>query len=273
MIYEDFADECAIEELSLTEVEIDDDANDDEIEDENTEEIGEIAEAEIAEAEKELPGELAVKNPESEIDDRLLEEAKIGNEDAVAEIFGRYKNFVFLKSRNYFLMGAEKEDLIQEGMIGLLKAIRGYDKNKLTSFRTFASICIKRQLITAIKSANSQKNFALNSVVDLYEKEKEDGVKSGDDEICFYGKGLESYISYNPEEIYLTKEEMRELTDYLKNNLSGFEYTVFIFMIEGLDYKDIAARIDKNIKSIDNAMQRIKRKSEQWIKTYKEGNE
>lgn len=265
MIYEDFADECSIETISTTDEVV---LDEDEIDSENIDETAEDDEL----IEPELPEEVVIKNPDNEIDERLLEDAKTGNEDAVAEIFGRYKNFVFLKSRNYFLMGAEKEDLIQEGMIGLLKAIRGYDKNKLTSFRTFASICIKRQLITAIKSANSQKNFALNSVVDLYEKEKDDGMKNGDEEICFYGKGLESYISYNPEEIYLTKEEMRELTEYLKGNLSGFEYNVFICMIEGLDYKDIAVRIEKNIKSIDNAMQRIKRKSEQWIKTYKEGN-
>ena len=208
------------------------------------------------------------RNPSDEIDAALVENAQCGDEVAVGEIFGKYKNFVYLKARYYFLLGAEKEDLIQEGMIGLLKAIRGYDKNKLTSFKTFASICIKRQLITAIKTANSQKNLALNSIVDLYEKERDDG-RSGEEEINFTGRGFSSYVSYDPEEIYMTKEEMRELIGYLKSNLSGFEYEVFSKMLEGHNYKDIAEQMTKKIKSIDNAMQRIKRKSEQWIKEYK----
>lgn len=214
------------------------------------------------------PVETEERNPADELDAALVEDAQGGDEYAVGEIFGKYKNFVYLKARNYFLMGAEKEDLIQEGMIGLLKAIRGYDKNKLTSFKTFASICIKRQLITAIKTANSQKNLALNSIVDIYEREKDDN-RSADDEISFAGKGFSSYVSYDPEEIYMTKEEMRELITYLKDNLSGFEYEVFSKMLEGLNYKDIAEKMVKKIKSIDNAMQRIKRKSEQWIKEYK----
>ena len=89
-----------------------------------------------------------------DIDEEIIQEAQHGNSEAINEIFVEYENFVFLKAKNYFLMGADKDDLIQEGMIGLLKAIRGYDKEKLASFKTFASICIKRQLITAIKSAN-----------------------------------------------------------------------------------------------------------------------
>ena len=204
---------------------------------------------------------------EQEIDEKLLEEAKAGDEEAVSKIFNKYKNFVFLKSRNYFLMGAEREDLIQEGMIGLLKAIRGYDKNKLASFKTFASICIKRQLITAIKSANSQKNIALNTAVDMLAtcNEREDGKEVGG----YYMKGLESYISYNPEELYITKEQIEGLRDYLKDSLSGFEFEVFNHMVNGLTYKDIAEKLEKKVKSVDNAIQRIKRKSESWLEMYK----
>lgn len=197
-----------------------------------------------------------------DIDDEIIHEAQHGNSEAMAQIFEEYENFVFLKAKNYFLMGADKEDLIQEGMIGLLKAIRGYDKERLASFKTFASICIKRQLITAIKSANSQKNMALNTAV---------GITSESDENkeLIYTKGLEFYVSYSPEELYLTKEQVTGLKDYLEFNLSTFETTVFNFMVNGLTYKDIAAKLDKKVKSVDNAIQRIKRKSEMWIDEYK----
>ncbi len=197
-----------------------------------------------------------------DIDERIINEAQLGSFEAITQIFEEYENFVFLKAKNYFLMGADKEDLIQEGMIGLLKAIRGYDKEKLASFKTFASICIKRQLITAIKSANSQKNMALNTAV---------GMTSDNDENkeVVYTKGLESYVSYSPEELYLTKEQLSGLKDYLEGNLSTFETTVFNMMVSGETYKDIAVKLDKKVKSVDNAIQRIKRKSETWISDYK----
>lgn len=197
-----------------------------------------------------------------DIDERIINEAQHGSSEAITQIFEEYENFVFLKAKNYFLMGADKEDLIQEGMIGLLKAIRGYDKEKLASFKTFASICIKRQLITAIKSANSQKNMALNTAV---------GMTSDNDENkeLVYTKGLESYVSYSPEELYLTKEQLSGLKDYLEGNLSTFETTVFNMMVSGETYKDIAVKLDKKVKSVDNAIQRIKRKSETWISDYK----
>jgi RNA polymerase sporulation-specific sigma factor len=197
-----------------------------------------------------------------DIDERIINEAQHGSSEAITQIFEEYENFVFLKAKNYFLMGADKEDLIQEGMIGLLKAIRGYDKEKLASFKTFASICIKRQLITAIKSANSQKNMALNTAV---------GITSESDENkeLVYTKGLESYVSYSPEELYLTKEQLSGLKDYLESNLSTFETTVFNMMVNGETYKDIAVKLDKKVKSVDNAIQRIKRKSETWISDYK----
>ncbi|MBZ4683153.1 MAG: polymerase sporulation-specific sigma factor [Fusobacteriaceae bacterium] len=199
----------------------------------------------------------------NEISDELIEQAKYGDTEAINEIFTQYKNFVFLKSKNYFLMGADKEDLIQEGMIGLLKAIRGYDKNKLASFKTFAAICIKRQLITAIKTANSQKNVVLNNAVGIMGENEENREVS-------YSRGLESYISYDPEEIFLTKEQVKGLKNYLNENLSKFEKEVFKYMVMGLTYKDIAEKLGKKVKSVDNAIQRIKRKSEMWIKDYKE---
>lgn len=198
----------------------------------------------------------------NDIDNEVINMAQLGNTDAINTIFEQYENFVFLKAKNYFLMGADRDDLIQEGMIGLLKAIRGYDKERLASFKTFASICIKRQLITAIKSANSQKNMALNTAVGMCGE-------SEDNKEIPYLKGLESYISYNPEELYLTKEQIDGLREYLELNLSSFEKIVFRYMVSGLNYKDIAIKLDKKVKSVDNAIQRIKRKSEFWISEYK----
>lgn len=208
-------------------------------------------------------------NHETELDEEILENAKAGDEEAVGEIFSTYRNFVYLKARNYFLMGADREDLIQEGMIGLLKAIRGYDKEKLTSFKTFASICVKRQLITAIKSANSNKNMALNSSVNIGaggsgKSTSNNGIVSA------RIKGLDSYVSYSPEEIILSKEQVEGLKSYLKTHLSDFEYGVFKEMVRGTNYKEIATMMNKKVKSVDNAMQRIKRKSEYWINKYRE---
>jgi len=196
------------------------------------------------------------------ITDELLEHAQSGDQEAVKKIFDQYRNFVFLKAKNYFLVGAEREDLIQEGMIGLLKAIRAYDSENAASFKTFATICIKRQLITAIKSANSQKNMALNTAIGMY------GESSEDREVV-YCKGLESYVIYNPEEMYLTKEQIVGLKDYLADNLSEFEQDVFKNMVRGHTYKEISYKLNKKVKSVDNAIQRIKRKSEAWLETYR----
>lgn len=196
------------------------------------------------------------------VTDKLLEEAQSGDQEAVREIFNEYRNFVFLKAKNYFLVGAERDDLIQEGMIGLLKAIRAYKSDNAASFKTFATICIKRQLITAIKSANSQKNMALNTAIGIY------GESSEDREVS-YSKGLDSYIIYNPEEVYLTKEQITGLKVYLAKNLSSFEQEVFKDMVKGHSYKEISEKLGKKVKSVDNAIQRIKRKSEAWLDTYR----
>lgn len=197
------------------------------------------------------------------IKDELIKEAQSGDEEAIGEIFIRYKSFVYLKARNYFLMGGEKEDLIQEGMIGLLKAIRSYDNEKLASFKTFASVCIKRQLITAIKSANSKKHMMLNRATEMVNAKNEEVLGK------YQQKRLESYIFYTPEEIFFTKDEMINLQNYLKMNLSKFEFSVFKLMVKGYGYTDIANKFNKKTKSIDNAMQRIKRKSELWLENYK----
>ena len=198
-----------------------------------------------------------------EVTEKILEEAKNGNEEAVGMVVENFKTFVMMNARNYFLLGAEKDDLIQEGMIGLLKAIRAYDTHKAASFKTFATICVKRQIITAIKKANSNKNRALNTSVGIENQNKETNRE------IEYLRGLKSYQSYNPEELALSKEQINGLKDYLEENLSPLETSVFRYMVKGYPYKEIAVKMDEKIKAVDNAIQRIKRKSELWLDIYK----
>ncbi|MGM0509034.1 MAG: sigma-70 family RNA polymerase sigma factor [Fusobacteriota bacterium] len=200
---------------------------------------------------------------EQKLGENLINAAQSGEESALSEIFDRYKSFVYFKARNYFLMGGDKEDLIQEGMIGLLNAIRGYDEEGLASFRTFASICIKRQLITAIKSANANKHTPLNKATEMNSGKDEAKLSSHQKNI------LESYIFYNPEELLFTKEEILKLQSYLEDHLSDFEFDVFKLLVNGYTYIDISEKLSKDAKSIDNAIQRIRNKSESWIKVYK----
>jgi len=201
----------------------------------------------------------------SNVTDEMLVEAKNGNQEAIAAVFDQYRNFVFMKAKNYFLVGADKEDLIQEGMIGLLKAIRAYEVEKAASFKTFATICIKRQIITAIKIANSQKHLALNTAIGMDNENEETNKENS----YSYVKGLDSYVFYNPEDLFLSKEQALGLKKYLESNLSSFEEQVFKYMILGYTYKEIAVKIEEKVKAVDNAIQRIKRKSEAWIETYK----
>jgi RNA polymerase sporulation-specific sigma factor len=198
-----------------------------------------------------------------EVTEQILEQAKHGDEEAVGLVIENYKGFVTMNARNYFLLGAEKDDLIQEGMIGLLKAIRAYDTEKAASFKTFATICVKRQIITAIKKANSNKNKALNTSIGIENENKETNRELD------YFRGLSSYQSYNPEELALSKEQINGLKDYLEEKLSPLETTVFKYMVKGYPYKEIAEIMNEKVKAVDNAIQRIKRKSEIWLVTYK----
>jgi RNA polymerase sporulation-specific sigma factor len=200
-----------------------------------------------------------------EVSEQILEQAKYGDEEAIGFVIENYKGFVTMNARNYFLLGAEKDDLIQEGMIGLLKAIKAYDTEKAASFKTFATICVKRQIITAIKKANSNKNKALNTSIGIENENKETNREID------YLRGLSSYQSYNPEELALSKEQINGLKSYLEEKLSPLETTVFKYMVKGYPYKEIAEIMNEKVKAVDNAIQRIKRKSEMWLETYKVG--
>lgn len=193
------------------------------------------------------------------INDEVVARAKEGDQEALDLILKEYKKLIFLNVRNYFLVGAEQEDLLQEGTIGLLKAIKGYDKEK-ASFKTFATLCIRRQILTAVRSSTAQKNIVLNEASGN-NLETEDGHED-------YPKELYSNIRYNPEAIFLSKEKIMEFQDFVEHNFSPFERKVFNYMIKGFSYKEIAEELEKTPKVIDNSFQRIKRKSELWLSTY-----
>ncbi len=192
-------------------------------------------------------------------DEEIIEEAKNGNPMALEYLIKKYKNFVRAKARSYFLIGADKEDIIQEGMIGLYKAIRDYKEDKLSSFKAFAELCITRQIITAIKTATRQKHIPLNSYVSLnkpiYDEESDrtlldvlSGVKITD-----------------PEELIISREELRHIESKIGEILSDLEWEVLMSYLQGKSYQEIAVDLDRHVKSIDNALQRVKRKLERYL--------
>lgn len=181
--------------------------------------------------------------------------AQSGNMEAVEFLLNKYKNFVKSKSRTYFLVGAEKSDIVQEGMIGLYKAIKDYNPEGGSSFRSFADLCITRQIITAIKTATRLKHMPLNSYISLN--------KSVDDEN--ENTMIESLLEIqhpDPEEIMINKERLGILENQLKNCLSKYETNVLKRYAMGKSYVEIAKELGKSEKSIDNALQRIKKKLE-----------
>ena len=192
-------------------------------------------------------------------DDELIEHIHQGDCEAQEVLIKRYKNFVLAKSRSYFLVGADREDIVQEGMIGLYKAIRDYRIERLASFRAFAELCITRQIITAIKAATRQKHQPLNSYISLnkpiYDEESDrtllDVLKSGK-------------LS-NPEQLFIGKETYQLIEGEINEMLSDLEYDVLQEYLEGKSYQDIADSIDKHVKSVDNALQRVKRKLEDFL--------
>ncbi len=172
---------------------------------------------------------------------------------ALVYLLDEYKNFVRSKARSYFLVGADHEDIVQEGMIGLYKAIRDFRPDKQSSFHAFAELCVKRQIITAIKTATRQKHYPLNSYVSLnrpmFEEESDRTLLDV----------LEGRIT-NPEDLYISQEEMRNIQKQLDELLSDLEKEVLSAFLDGKSYQEIAEHLHRHVKSIDNALQRVKRK-------------
>lgn len=196
-------------------------------------------------------------------DEDVILEAKVGNEKALEYLINKYKSFVRAKARTYFLIGADREDIIQEGMIGLFKAIRDFKGDKLSSFRAFAELCITRQIITAIKTATRQKHIPLNSYVSLnkpiFDEESDRTLMDIISEEC---------IS-DPEELIINREEFKGIESKMGELLSSLEWEVLTLYLEGKSYQEIAEELDRHVKSIDNALQRVKRKLENYLKEQK----
>ena len=171
----------------------------------------------------------------------------------------KYRNFVRAKARSYFLIGADREDIIQEGMIGFYKAIRDFRNDKLSSFRAFAELCVTRQIITAIKTATRQKHIPLNSYISLnkpiYDEDSDrtlldvlSGAKAAD-----------------PEDLVISREEFVDIEKKMEEILSDLEWKVLMSYLDGKSYQEIAEELHRHVKSIDNALQRVKRKLEKYM--------
>jgi RNA polymerase sporulation-specific sigma factor len=194
---------------------------------------------------------------DSASDEELVALFQGGHEPAVEALLHRYRNFARLKARSYFLAGADKDDIVQEGMIGLYKAIRDFSSEHETSFRAFAELCITRQIITAVKTATRQKHIPLNSYVSLTKP------VSGEEEGDYVLQDvLVSAQDPDPADMVISNDELRSMKIAFAEILSDFEADVLHMYVEGKSYQEIGAHLNRHVKSIDNAIQRIKRKVE-----------
>lgn len=198
-------------------------------------------------------------NFEDKLDEEVVIEAKKGDTRAQEYLINKYQNFVKAKAKSYFLIGADKEDIYQEGMIGLYKAIRDFKADKLSSFKAFAELCVTRQIITAIKTATRQKHIPLNTYVSLskpiYDEESDRTLLDI----------LSSIKVSDPEELVISKEEMDHIEAEIGEVLSDLEMEVLMSYLDGKSYQEIACDLDRDAKSIDNALQRVKRKLEKCL--------
>lgn len=191
-------------------------------------------------------------NLEHATDEELITFIRNGNQDATEYLLKKYSPLVKKSIRTMYLIGADTEDLSQEGMIGLFKAIQNYQTDNSASFYTFAKICIDRQIYTAIKTSNRKKHFPLNSYISFYSRTNEDDAELIDN--------LEAGNDSNPEHVILDKENASRLETLLEERLSKLEKEVLHYYLEGKSYSDIAVFLKKPVKSIDNAVQRIREK-------------
>ena len=190
-------------------------------------------------------------------DEEIIVQIKNGDEKALIYLLDKYKELVNIKVGKYFLIGAEKEDIIQEGMIGLYKAIKSFDKQKQNTFKTFANMCIERQLITAIKTSNRQKHMPLNSYLSLntaaYDNDDENSVE--------LMNTFNNDTTEDPLETIMKKEYYEQIQNNIEKSLSKFEKQVLDRFIKGESYNVIAKRLNSPVKSVDNAIQRIRKKA------------
>jgi RNA polymerase sporulation-specific sigma factor len=226
--------------------------------------VAEIAEAEqlIDELDREVhAGAPATpdrwRNENGQTDDDLVLAARSGDDGALCELLNKYRAFARVKARSYFLVGADREDIVQEGMIGLYKAIRDFNPDMQSSFRAFAELCVTRQIITAIKTATRQKHGPLNNYVSFSRP-----VSGDDDGERVLGDVIPTVAISDPADLVISAERIRALQAHFDEVLSDLETEVLRLYVEGKSYQEIAERLQRHVKSIDNALQRIKRKLE-----------
>ena len=199
-------------------------------------------------------------NYEQMTDEQLIEKLRKGDRDIMDYIMEKYKNLVRKEANAMYLLGGENDDLIQEGMIGLFKSVQDYNVHQETSFYSFAKLCITRQMYSAIEASKRKKHSPLNSYISFYETSEEQGSL-----IETMAAGQES----NPEELLVSREYAQLLEMKLEESLSALENRVLYLHLLGTDYKTIARLLDKSPKTIDNALQRIKGKTEKILKAEK----
>ena len=193
-------------------------------------------------------------------DEDLIKKVNAGDNEALEYLLNKYKDIVNMKVSRYFIVGAEKEDIIQEGLIGLYKAIKNFDAEKQNSFKSFANLCVERQLITAIKSSNRQKHMPLNSYLSLNMNAYDDA----DDDTSIY-EVFDANVIEDPLDTITKKEYYESVESIIEKSLSPFERQVLNELVKGHSYTTIAEKLDSPVKSVDNAIQRIRKKTSKNI--------
>lgn len=192
-------------------------------------------------------------------DEELITLFKDGDQEAMEKLLNKYKEMVLGKARSMYILGGDSDDLIQEGMLGLFKAVRDYDCGRDASFRTFAQLCVTRQLYTAVKASSRKKHLPLNTAISLSRPVREDGEEEEEFLDC-----LEADASSNPEVYLIGQEEMERLEEKIERELSPFEKQVLELHLTGMGYVEIAHVLNRDEKSTDNALQRIRTKLKKW---------
>lgn len=198
-------------------------------------------------------------------DEELIQALRDGDREVTDFLMNKYKNLVRSKAGRMYILGADREDLIQEGMIGLLKAIRDYDCGRDASFFTFAELCISRQIYSAVEAADRKKHSPLNNYVSIYSGEEESSNQSGNENIKSpLVNSLVDETNLSPEELLIDKEELRNLEQYMAKELSPLEKQVMELTLVGMGYVEIAKVLGRDEKSTDNALQRARNKMKKY---------
>ena len=192
-------------------------------------------------------------------DEELIVLFRDGDQEAMEKLLNKYKEMVLRKAKSMYILGGDSDDLIQEGMLGLFKAVRDYDCGRDASFRTFAQLCVTRQLYTAVKASSRKKHLPLNTAISLSRPVREDGEEDEEFLDC-----LEADASSNPEVYLIGQEEMERLEEKIEKELSPFEKQVLELHLTGMGYVEIAHVLNRDEKSTDNALQRIRTKLRKW---------